>query len=160
MKHQFYFTGYSDDVVIAGAEECWLDEHFCGYFLLNNGAQIHADHCPDDEPQHPGWRLVCDHPSAIHIPAPGEDAEHTDDRIPDWLDAPGYADVIIIEADEPLELVAQGDSPLDPLTPVGLLALQVARSINVRMDYDVPQRVTPTVVEEALHAHLPEEALG
>lgn len=156
MQHQFYFTGYADDVVIAGADENWLDEHFCGYFLLSNGAVVHADHCPSDEPEHPGWRLTCEHDSATRIPAPGEDAEHTDERIPAWLDAPGYADVIIIEAEEPLEIVTQGDSPPEPLTPLGVLALRVARSINVRMDYDEPQRVTPAVVEEALAAHLPE----
>jgi len=160
MKHFFYFTGYADDVVIAGADASWLDEHFPGYFLLSNGAIVHAEHCPADEPEHPGWRITCDHPSATRIPAvvseKEQDAEHTDERIPAWLDAPGYADVIIIEADEPLEIVTQGDAPPEALTPLGVLALRVARSINVRMDYDRHQYVSSSTVEEALSAHLPD----
>ena len=109
MKHQFFFSGYSDDVVLAGRDKASFDEHYATFYLLSNGIVIKADYGVN------GWEigLAEEHNSDITIiPAVDVDddgTEHTDDRIPEWLNAPGHAPVLIIESEEPLEIVAQGN---------------------------------------------------
>lgn len=161
MKHLFYFTGYSDDVVATGQDEHTLDEHdHQGYYLMNNGAMVRAVQSPPDDPKHPGWKLTLERGEGVRIPAPDE--EHLDARVPAWLDAPGYADVVILESDAPLEIVALTDHPRAPLSKVEMLAAKVARSINAEMVLDDDQRLPMTVVARALRAHAPflEERLG
>ncbi len=46
MKHFFYFTGYSDDVVLAGSSKRTLDEYYKTFYMLNNGVQVRAEHGP------------------------------------------------------------------------------------------------------------------
>lgn len=109
MKHQFFFSGYSDDVVLAGRDEASFDEHYATYYLLSNGIVIKAYYGNN------GWEigLAEEHNADITIiPAVDVDddgTEHTDERIPKWFTTFGYAPVLIIESDEPLEIVAQGE---------------------------------------------------
>ena len=153
MKHKFYFTGYSDDVVLAGADKRSMDEYYTTYYMMNNGVQVKAEHGPSDDPDHPGWKITSEHPNAIRIPAPGEDAAHTDPRIPDWLDAEGYCDVLIVESDEPLEIVTMGAKPQKPLTMLGLLSAKITKELNSAKDED--EGVCVDDVEAALKKHLP-----
>ncbi len=155
MTHHFYFTGYSDDVIITGQDEHTLDEHdHLGYYHLNNGAMVRVVQSPPDDPQHPGWKLTLERGAGLRLPAPGE--EHLDHRVPAWLDAPGYADVVILESDTPLEIVAMTDHPRAPLSKVEMLAGKVARSINAEMVLDDDQRLPMTVVARALRIHAPD----
>jgi len=112
MKYHLYFTGYSDDVVLAGTCKKDLDEHYSTFYLLSNGMVVKAHHGEN------GWEIA-----PTEMPADGvtiieavdledEGKDHTDERIPEWLrdDAPGYAPVCIIASDEPLEVVAAGNA--------------------------------------------------
>lgn len=110
MKHLFYFTGYSDDVVLAGHDKRSLDEHYAPFYLLSNGVVIQAEHSGEN-----GWSIA---PKTMPVEGvtiidavdlDDEGKEHFDERIPDWLDAPGHAPVCIIESDEPLEIIATTD---------------------------------------------------
>lgn len=109
MKHQFFFSGYSDDVVLAGRDKASFDEHYATYFLLSNGIVIKAHHGVN------GWEigLAEEHNADITIiPAVDVDddgTKHSDPRIPQWFKAPGCAPVCIIESNEPLEIVTQGE---------------------------------------------------
>jgi hypothetical protein len=108
MKHQFFFSGYSDDVVLAGRDKASFDEHYSTYYLLSNGLVIKAEHTRN------GWEIAPTTQSELVTIIPAVDVdddgtEHTDERIPKWFKAPGYAPVLIIETEEPLEIVAQGE---------------------------------------------------
>lgn len=108
MKHQFFFSGYSDDVVLAGRDKASFDEHYATFFLLSNGVVIKADFGKT------GWEIAPTRPAdnVTIIPAVDVDddgTEHSDPRIPQWFKAQGHAPVLIIESDEPLEIVAQGE---------------------------------------------------
>jgi hypothetical protein len=108
-KHFFYFTGYSDDVVIAGRDKRSLDEYYSSFYLLSNGLVIKAEHGTD------GWVIAPASPPAegatiiAAVDLEDEGKEHADARIPEWLDAPGHAPVCIIEWYEPLEIIATSD---------------------------------------------------
>lgn len=117
MKHRFYFTGYSDDVVLAGRDKASFDEHYATYYLLSNGLVVKARHSGEH-----GWEIspTTDAQGAIIIEAVDKDDsgdEHTDPRIPDWFEAPGYAPVCIIEADELIEIVATNDYNFTDVSP-------------------------------------------
>ncbi len=152
--HHFYFTGFSDDAVITAQDEHTLDEYdHQGYYHLNNGAMIRAVQSPADDPKHPGWKLTLERGEGVRIPAPEE--EHLDPRVPAWLGAPGYADVVIVDSDTPLEIVALTDEPRAPLSKVEMLAGKVARSINAERVLDDDQRLPMSVVARALRIHAP-----
>lgn len=155
MQYKFYFTGYSDDIVLAGADKRSLDEYGKDYYMMSNGALVKAEQGPRDDPDHPGWKITCEHPSAIRIAATSEDVEHTDERIPAWLDAPSYADVLIIESDEPLEIITVGAKPIKPLTPLGLVSAKIAKELNTGKDEDEGGAVTIQEVEDAIKKHFP-----
>jgi hypothetical protein len=145
MKYHIYFTGYSDDVVLAGTCKKDLDEHYATFFLLSNGIVVKAAHSGQT-----GWKI-----EPTEMPADGvtiidavdlkdEGKDHTDERIPEWLDAPGYAPVCIIEADEPLEVVASSDrrSPFSDTSPKFIFAARLRKAILKASDLtdseDVP----------------------
>ena len=153
MNHFFYFTGYSDDVVLAGSSKRTLDEYYKTFYMLNNGVQVRAEHGPKDDPDHPGWKITCDHPTATRIPAVGEDVKHSDERIPDWLDAPGYCDVLIVESDEPLEILMSGARLMQPLTPLRLVAAKIAKTLNEDRDED--EGIPIDDIESALKKYFP-----
>jgi len=98
MKHQFFFSGYSDDVVLAGRDKRSFDEYYATFFLLSNGMVIKAKHGDNDG----GWKIEPTEMPAdgvTIIPAVDEDdsgKDHDDPRIPEWFEAPGYAPVCII----------------------------------------------------------------
>lgn len=108
MKYQFYFTGYSDDIVIAGNDtKADTDEHYSTYYRMSNGALVKAEHGPSDDPEHPGWKITCYHPSAKRVVAPGEEEKHTSADVPAWMAAraakslptlPQAEAVIVLEA--------------------------------------------------------------
>lgn len=136
MKHQFFFSGYSDDVVLAGRDKASFDEYYATYYLLSNGIVIKAHYGND------GWEigLAEDHNADITIiPAVDVDddgTEHTDERIPEWFSAPGYAPVCIIESDEPLEIVAQSDDTFDDTSPVFIRAAKLRAAVIKAADCD------------------------
>jgi hypothetical protein len=124
-KHHFYFSGYSDDVVLAGHDKASLDEHYSTYYLLSNGLVIRAHHGEN------GWEIAPTTQSehATIIPAADVDddgTDHSDERIPKWFKAPGYAPVLIIKTEEPLEIVAQNDSH-NPFLGISLAFLRAAK---------------------------------
>lgn len=127
MKHQFFFSGYSDDVVLAGRDKRSFDEHYATYCLLSNGMVIKADHGND------GWKIEPTEMPAdgvTIIPAVDEDDDgtsHGDSRIPYWLQkqAPGYAPVLIIESEEQLEIVAKSDDPFTDTSPEFMAAARI-----------------------------------
>lgn len=140
MKHQFFFSGYSDDVVIAGRDKRSFDEHYETFFLLSNSMVIKADHGND------GWKI-----EPTEMPADGvtiieavdEDdngKDHDDPRIPEWFEAPGYAPVCIIEADEPLEIVATSPKPFPQISPEFITASKLRKALvdSVGDDDDIP----------------------
>jgi len=124
-KHHFYFSGYSDDVVLAGHDKASFDEHYATYFLMSNGLVIKAEYTRN------GWEIAptTQRELVTIIPAVDVDddgTEHTDKRIPKWFKAPGYAPVLIIETEEPLEIVAQNNS-LNPFPGISLVFLRAAK---------------------------------
>ncbi len=139
MKHPFFLSGYSDDVVIAGRDKRSFDEHYGTFFLLSNSMVIKAKH--DD-----GWKI-----EPTEMPADGvtiieavdEDdngKDHDDPRIPEWFEAPGYAPVCIIEADEPLEIVATSPKPFPQISPEFMTAAKLRKALvdSVGDDNDIP----------------------
>ena len=130
MKHQFFFSGYSDDVVLAGRDKRTFDEHYATYYLLSNGVAIKADHGSE------GWIIA---PTTLAecvtiIPAADVDddgTDHTDPRLPEWLrdGAPGYAPVLIIESDESLEIVAKSDDPFADTSPEFIAAAKLRAAV-------------------------------
>lgn len=129
MKHQFFFSGYSDDVVLAGRDKRSFDEHYRTFYLLSNSMVIKADHGND------GWKIEPTEMPAegvTIIPAVDEDdngKDHDDPRIPEWFDAPGYAPVCIIEADEPLDIVASSDMPFPDTSPEFMAAARLRAAV-------------------------------
>jgi hypothetical protein len=139
-KHQFYFSGYSDDVVLAGHDKASFDEHYSTYFLLSNGLVIKAHHGKN------GWEIAPTTPAnnASIIPAVDVDddgTEHTDERIPKWFKAPGYAPVLIIESEEPLEIVAQADScnTFSDTSPEFIKAAKLRRAVIKAAEENEPR---------------------
>lgn len=138
MKHQFYFTGQSDDIVYAGSDKRTVDEHYSPFYLLSNGLVIKAEHSGKT-----GWSIAPTVPAAnvtiiAAVDLNDEDMEHDDERIPDWLEAPGYAPVCIIESDEPLEIVATGDSsePFRDTSPEFIAAARLRAAVVQAADCD------------------------
>ena len=136
MKHQFFFSGYSDDVVLAGRDKRTFDEHYATYYLLSNGIVIKADHGVN------GWEigLAEEHNADITIiPAVDLDddgTKHSDPRIPEWFKAPGYAPVLIIESDEPLEIVAENHRPFADTSPEFIRAAWLRKAVIKAADCD------------------------
>lgn len=141
-KHRFYFSGYSDDVVLAGPCQRDFDEYYSTFYLLSNGIVIKAEHGDN------GWEigLAEEHNSDITIiPAVDvddegidhdEDIDHNDPRLPEWLrdSAPGYAPVCIIETDEPLEIVAQSDCMFSDNSPEFIKAAKLRKAVMKEAD--------------------------
>lgn len=130
-KHRFYFSGYSDDVVLAGSCEQNLDEHYSTFFLLSNGLVVKAEHGDN------GWKI-----EPTEMPADGvtiieavdlddEGIDHNDSRLPEWLrdSAPGYAPVCIIETDEALEIVAQSERMFCDNSPEFIKAAKLRKAV-------------------------------
>lgn len=129
MKHQFYFTGYSDDVVIAGSDKKSMDEYYATYYLLSNGLVVKARHSGEH-----GWEIspTTETEGAIIIEAVDKDDsgdEHTDPRIPDWLGADGYAPILILESDEPLEIVATNSRNFTDVSPEFIMAAKLRSAV-------------------------------
>jgi hypothetical protein len=135
-KHRFYFSGYSDDVVLAGPCQRDFDEYYSTFYLLSNGLVIKAEHGDN------GWEIGLseEHNSDITIiPAvdvDDEGIEHGDTRLPEWLrdSAPGYAPVCIIETDEPLEIVAQSDCMFSDNSPEFIKAAKLRKAVMKEAD--------------------------
>jgi hypothetical protein len=132
MKHRFYFSGYSDDVVLAGSCKRDFDEHYLTFFLMSNGLVIKAEHTRN------GWEIGLreEHNSDITIiPAVDlndEGIDHSDPRLPEWLrqdSAPGYAPVCIIETEEPLEIVAESDRMFSDNSPEFIKAAKLRKAV-------------------------------
>lgn len=129
MKHQFFFSGYSDDVVLAGGDKQSFDEHYRTFYLLSNGMVIKADFGND------GWKIEPTNMPAegvTIIPAVDLDdngKDHDDPRIPDWFEAQGHAPVCIIESDEPLELVASSDRLFGDNSPEFMAAARLRAAV-------------------------------
>lgn len=129
MKHHFYFSGYSDDVVLAGSCKRDFDELYSTFYLMSNGIVIKAEYTKE------GWQIGLreEHNADITIiPAVDQDdsgKEHDDSRIPEWLDAPGYAPVCIIESDEPLEIVASSDRMFSDTSSAFLKAARLRKAV-------------------------------
>jgi len=135
MKHQFYFTGYSDDVVLAGHDECSFDEHYGTFFLMSNGLVIKAEYGKT------GWSIAPTTEAAgvTVIEAVDKDDsgdEHTDPRIPDWFEAPGYAPVCIIEADELIEIISASRKPFRNTSPEFIAAARLRNAVIKAADCD------------------------
>lgn len=49
--------GQSDDHIVSGGDfkEQWDGGEM--YLLIPGGTRLHAEHAPEDEPEHPGWRI-------------------------------------------------------------------------------------------------------
>ena len=135
-KHHFYFSGYSDDVVLAGSCKRDFDEHYSTFYLLSNGMVIKAEHGNN------GWKI-----EPTEMPADGvtiieavdlddEGIDHIDPRLPEWLRdyTPGYAPVCIIEADEPLEIVAQSDCMFSDNSPEFIKAAKLRKAVMKEVD--------------------------
>lgn len=137
MPHKFIFTGHSDDVVVAASSGRDINEYYSTYYRMSNGALVKAEFGPDDDPEHPGWKITCDHPSAIRIPAPGDEVEHGDPRIPDWYPTEGHCDVLILEAEKPLSIIEYGDKPPPEVTPERSMALLLTKEINRDFDEEI-----------------------
>ena len=99
-----YFYGYSDDVVVAGTSRRNMDEYYGQYFLLSNGATIEVNYTDE------GWQFKCSDPDAVLIPAvdlDDEGIEHSDTRIPEWLQPSGYSPVLLIGSEDELSVVCE-----------------------------------------------------
>jgi hypothetical protein len=131
MKHAFYFSGYSDDVVVAGRDQRSWDEHYGTFFLLSNGMVVKADHGRN------GWEI-----GPTEMPADGvtiidavdkddDGKDHDDPRLPEWLvdSAPGYAPICIIETDMPLEIVALSHKPITDTSPEFMAAARLRKAV-------------------------------
>jgi len=129
MKHQFFFSGYSDDVVLAGRDKRTFDEHYATFFLLSNGMVIKADHGND------GWKIEPTEMPAdgvTIIPAVDEDdsgKDHNDPRIPEWFEARGYAPVCIIKSEQPLEIISAGRKPFPDTSPEFMAAARLRAAV-------------------------------
>jgi hypothetical protein len=98
------FYGYSDDVIVAGASRPNMDEYYQPYFLLSNGVTVEARHGDN------GWEFKCSDPEAVIIPAVDLDDEgidHSDTRIPEWLQPSGYSPVLLIGSEDELSVVCE-----------------------------------------------------
>lgn len=125
------FTGYSDDVVLSGSCKSDLDEHYADHYLLEDGTEVHANFGND------GWVFTCDNPDHILIAAVDTDDEgidHTDERIPAWLDPSGYSPVLIINTDA--EIVSCSDEPFPSDAKSKIPLLKLVTAINKEMGWD------------------------
>lgn len=129
--NRFFFSGYSDDVVLAGRDKRSFDEHYATFFLLSNGMVIKADYGDD------GWKIEPTEMPAegvTIIPAVdegGSGEDHNDPRIPEWLrdSAPGYAPVCVIESEQPLEIVSAGRKPFPNTSPEFMAAARLRAAV-------------------------------
>lgn len=151
MKHSLYFYGHSDDIVIAGTDKRSLDEYYNDYFLLNNGLIVRAAYtvqgCWDfDEVS----RLASTTAEVTVIPAvdvEDEGIQHTDPRIPHWLEPAGYSGVLIIESDKPLAIVWESATAIPCTGPNYIIAASIAAEINRQLDIEINAlRLTPEMV--------------
>jgi len=148
-KHHFYFTGYSDDVILAGGDKRTLDEYYSTFYLLSNGVVIRAGHTKN------GWQIgpttESELVSIIHAVDLNDDGtQHNDPRIPDWLHAPGYAPVCIIETEEPLEIVAASDGAFSDTSPDFFKAAKLRKAVLEASDVDEEDMPSISAFQTAL----------
>jgi hypothetical protein len=121
-----YFYGYSDDVVVAGTTRRNMDEYYGQYFLLSNGVTVEVNYTDE------GWQFKCSNPDAVLIPAvdlDDEGIEHSDTRIPEWLQPSGYSPVLLIGSEDQIEVVLCSDSPIDGSGPDFIFAAKLTRKL-------------------------------
>lgn len=134
-KHRFYFSGYSDDVVLAGSCQQDLDEHYSTFFLMSNGLVIKAEHSGKT-----GWKIEpTEMPNELvtiieAVDLNDEGIDHSDPRMPSWWLPPGYAPVCIIETEEPLEIVAESDRMFSDNSPEFLKAAKLRKAVMKEAD--------------------------